>query len=34
MDDLARRIAKRRASEEGKEGIGAFLERRKANWVI
>jgi len=34
MDDLAKRIAKRRASDEGKEGIGAFLERRKANWVV
>ena len=30
--DTARRIAARRASEEGKEGIAAFLEKRKPNW--
>jgi len=34
MDDLARRIARRRASPEGREGMCAFLERRKANWVL
>lgn len=33
MDDMARRIARRRASAEGKEGMAAFLERRKASWV-
>ena len=36
-DDLraetARRIAERRASEEGKEGLDAFLNKRSANWV-
>ena len=26
-------IAERRASDEGKEGIGAFLEKRKPGWV-
>ena len=30
--ETARRIARIRASAEGKEGIGAFLERRKARW--
>ncbi|MBT5457355.1 MAG: enoyl-CoA hydratase/isomerase family protein [Rhodospirillaceae bacterium] len=31
--ETARRIAAARASEEGKEGISAFLERRKPDWV-
>ncbi|MER3329607.1 MAG: enoyl-CoA hydratase/isomerase family protein, partial [Candidatus Kapaibacterium sp.] len=26
-------IAKLRTSEEGQEGISAFLEKRKPNWV-
>lgn len=30
--DTARRIAQRRASLEGKEGIAAFLEKRKPSW--
>jgi methylglutaconyl-CoA hydratase len=30
--DTATRIADARASAEGKEGIGAFLEKRKPNW--
>ncbi|MHA6289482.1 enoyl-CoA hydratase-related protein [Maricaulis sp. CAU 1757] len=29
----ARAIAKRRSSEEGKEGLAAFLERRKPSWA-
>ena len=33
MDDLARRIAARRATDEGKEGVSAFLERRKPDWI-
>ena len=33
LDDTAGRIAKQRASEEGKEGISAFLEKRKPNWA-
>ncbi|ONG54397.1 enoyl-CoA hydratase [Pseudoroseomonas deserti] len=32
--ETSRRIAERRASEEGREGIGAFLEKRKASWVV
>jgi methylglutaconyl-CoA hydratase len=30
--DTAKRIADARASDEGKEGIAAFLEKRKPNW--
>jgi methylglutaconyl-CoA hydratase len=30
--DTARRIARVRASEEGREGVAAFLEGRKADW--
>ena len=33
MDETAKRIAQVRASEEGKEGIRSFLEKRKPNWV-
>ena len=33
IDDTAQRIAEIRVSPEGKEGIAAFLERRKAAWV-
>ena len=33
MQDMARRIAARRATVEGKEGTSAFLERRKPPWV-
>jgi methylglutaconyl-CoA hydratase len=32
MDDTAGRIAAIRASPEGREGIGAFLEKRKPDW--
>ncbi|HXH03855.1 MAG TPA: enoyl-CoA hydratase/isomerase family protein [Candidatus Competibacteraceae bacterium] len=31
--DTARRIAERRASAEGREGIAAFLEKRKPAWT-
>lgn len=31
--DTARRIAERRASEEGREGTAAFLEKRRPGWV-
>ena len=31
--ETARRIAERRTSDEGQEGLLAFLERRRAGWV-
>ena len=34
MRDTAERIAGVRASEEGREGLGAFLEKRKARWIV
>lgn len=33
IEDTADRITARRASDEGKEGLGAFLEKRKPNWI-
>ena len=33
IDDTARRIARTRASPEAREGIAAFLEKRKAKWA-
>ena len=33
MEETARRIAARRASEEGREGLAAFLAKRKPNWA-
>jgi len=33
-NDLVSEIAKARVSEEGQEGLAAFLERRKSKWVI
>lgn len=32
LDETARRIAELRGSEEGREGVAAFLERRKPAW--
>lgn len=32
ISDTARRIAEIRATDEGKEGVGAFLEKRKPRW--
>ncbi len=32
--DTAQRIARVRASAEGKEGVNAFLEKRKAGWIV
>lgn len=32
LKETARRIAARRASEEGREGVAAFFERRKPSW--
>jgi methylglutaconyl-CoA hydratase len=33
IQDTAERIARVRASPEGREGVGAFLEKRKPAWV-
>jgi methylglutaconyl-CoA hydratase len=33
IDDTARRIAALRASPEAREGLGAFLEKRKPDWI-
>jgi methylglutaconyl-CoA hydratase len=33
MTETARRIARARVSDEGREGIAAFLEKRKPNWA-
>lgn len=33
LSDTAHRIAHRRASEEGREGLSAFLEKRKPRWA-
>lgn len=33
IEDTAKRIAKIRASDEGKEGVTAFLEKRKPRWL-
>ena len=32
--NTAERIARVRASEEGRDGLGAFLEKRKARWIV
>ena len=32
-EDCARRIAAIRAGDEGKEGVAAFLEKRKPSWL-
>ena len=34
VEDTARRITRLRASEEGREGMSAFLEKRKPDWVM
>ena len=33
MEDTARRIARARVSDEGQEGVRAFLNKRKARWA-
>ena len=32
--ELCSKIAQARVSKEGQEGLGSFLERRKAFWVV
>jgi methylglutaconyl-CoA hydratase len=32
MEETARRIARARAGEEGREGVEAFLGRRSPSW--
>jgi methylglutaconyl-CoA hydratase len=34
VEDTAQRICRVRGSTEGREGMGAFLEKRKPNWVL
>lgn len=33
VDETARRLAEIRASREGREGVAAFLEKRRPNWL-
>ncbi|WP_439471894.1 enoyl-CoA hydratase-related protein [Brevundimonas sp.] len=33
MEDTARRIARARVSDEGQEGVAAFIEKRKPKWA-
>ncbi|HVR66670.1 MAG TPA: enoyl-CoA hydratase/isomerase family protein [Verrucomicrobiae bacterium] len=33
LDETARRIASIRSTDEGREGVAAFLEKRKPNWL-
>jgi len=33
IDETAKRIAERRASDEGREGLSAFLDKRRPGWV-
>ena len=33
LQDTAERIARLRSSPEGKEGVAAFLEKRRASWL-
>ena len=34
LDETAKRIARARVSDEGREGVLAFLEKRKASWTV
>jgi enoyl-CoA hydratase/carnithine racemase len=34
LEDASRMLARARSSSEGKEGVAAFLEKRKAGWVV
>ena len=33
-EEAAKRIARARVSDEGREGVAAFLEKRKASWTV
>jgi methylglutaconyl-CoA hydratase len=33
IDDTARRIATLRTSPEAREGLGAFMEKRRPGWI-
>ena len=33
MEDTAKRIARARVSEEGREGVRAFLDKTKPSWA-
>jgi methylglutaconyl-CoA hydratase len=33
IDDTAHRIADIRVGEEGQEGLNAFLNKHRANWI-
>ncbi len=33
LEETARRIAARRVSDEGQEGVRAFLDKRKPGWA-
>lgn len=34
LDETAKRIARARVSDEGREGVQAFLDKRKASWTV
>jgi methylglutaconyl-CoA hydratase len=34
MEETSRRLAHRRVSDEGREGVAAFLKRRKPSWTL
>lgn len=34
LDETAKRIARARVSDEGREGVAAFLEKRQASWTV
>jgi methylglutaconyl-CoA hydratase len=34
MEETSRRLAHRRVSDEGREGVAAFLKRRKPSWAL
>jgi methylglutaconyl-CoA hydratase len=34
IDDTAQRIARVRATDEAREGVAAFLAKRKPGWIV